>query len=154
MGLGRGLEQPWGVPLPVGVDEVFARRLKEVREQAGVTQAQLADRMTSAGQKMHRSAIAKIETNQRPVLLGEAVWLAVLLGVQLIDLTHDPHADTVTDQLRQYRANAQIEVAALTHEVEEKQRNVRDAEAVLRDALNRLDRAQRHLADIEKEQDE
>ena len=51
---------------PEGADAAFGRRLRYLREQAGLTQQQLADVMREAGAKMHRSTIGKIEAGERP----------------------------------------------------------------------------------------
>ena len=63
-------------------DAMFARRLSQVRRAAGITQQELADRMTAAtGHKMYRSAIAKTENGYRSVPVGEAVQFAKCLDV-------------------------------------------------------------------------
>src|ERR1700733_1136938 len=68
-------------------DAIFARRLRDFRTIAGLTQQQMADRMQVAGyDNIHRSTIGKIESSDRPVSLGEAVSFARILGVDLDDL--------------------------------------------------------------------
>lgn len=71
-------------------DQVFARRLRALREVAQLTQRQLADQMTVAGYRMHQTTIAKIEAGDRPVVIGEAVCFASIIGVDLADLVKEP----------------------------------------------------------------
>ncbi len=54
-----------------------------------MTQQTLADLMAGTGNKFHRSTIAKIENGDRPVTIGEAVQLAGILGVNVLDLIRD-----------------------------------------------------------------
>src|SRR6185312_6689404 len=85
-------------------DSIFARRLRAVRKQAEVTQKQLADRMAARGHKMLQSTVAKIESGERPVSIGEAVQLAEVLGASLMDLVTD---DMTGRQEREYRQLAE-----------------------------------------------
>lgn len=81
---------PQGAPgpnvSPYSAEELFARRLKDVRVAAGVTQQQLADRASAAGHKLFRSQVGKIESGDRAVTIGEAAALADALGVDLAEL--------------------------------------------------------------------
>lgn len=70
--------------------EVFAQRLKEVRERRGWTQTRLVRRLeelgfsTSSGKALHRSTLAKIEadpTRARRVTLEEVLAISYALGV-------------------------------------------------------------------------
>ena len=61
---------------PAESDAILARRLRALREAAQLTQRQLADRMAGAGYQMHQTTIAKIESGDRPVTIGEAVAAA------------------------------------------------------------------------------
>ena len=75
-------------------DAVFGRRLRSIRQQAGMTQRQLAEGMTLVGHRMVPSAISKIESGDRPISLSEAACLAGLLGVTVAALAGDaPAAD-------------------------------------------------------------
>lgn len=67
-------------------DSIFARRLREVRTAAGITQQQLAGQMAETGHRMYHSTIAKIEAEDRLVTIGEAVRFAAILGVPLAEL--------------------------------------------------------------------
>jgi len=67
-------------------DAEFGWRLRHLREQAGLTQQQLAGVMRAAGSKMHRSTIGKIEAGERVVSVGEAAQFADVLGIGLTQL--------------------------------------------------------------------
>src|SRR5258708_19307983 len=75
-------------------DGIFARQLFKMRKAAGLTQEQLAERMTTAGNTMHRSAIAKIEAGERSGSIGGAVPFAGGLGVDLGGLTAPRYSHT------------------------------------------------------------
>jgi transcriptional regulator with XRE-family HTH domain len=129
-------------------DAIFARRLREVRQIAGVTQQQLADRMTAVGHKMHRSAIAKIEVGDRPVSIGEAVQLAGQLGTTLMDLVTDARADLPEERLHRKRVEAMIRVRSMQHEVAERQKYLDEAQVLCDNAVDRLKAALQRLADL------
>ena len=61
----------------------FGRRLRGLREDAGLTQRQLADVMRGAGYKIHQTTVAKIEAGERTVSVDEAAQLADVLGIDL-----------------------------------------------------------------------
>jgi transcriptional regulator with XRE-family HTH domain len=56
----------------VTVDELFSRRLREIREQQGVTQVELARRMAAQGTPIDRLTILKIERAGRPEAKGKS----------------------------------------------------------------------------------
>ena len=124
---------------------VFPRRLWEVRTKAGLTQQQLADRMSLVF-KMHRSAIAKIEAGGRPVLLGEAVAIAQILGVDLRELITVPDYDAGQRQ----RLEAQLEVRSLERQAAEQLGALEAARAQAADTQERLDAARRRLDELEE----
>lgn len=65
------------------VDENFATNLREYRETQGVSQEELARRMSARGFGFSQATVWKIEQNKRPVRLGEATALAEALEVPL-----------------------------------------------------------------------
>lgn len=73
------------------------RNLRRLREERGLSQAELAHKMEEFGVSLHPSAIAKIEArdvaNPRTIRLNEADALARALGVQLWDLLAGPHQE-------------------------------------------------------------
>jgi transcriptional regulator with XRE-family HTH domain len=90
-------------------ERILGIRLRGLREEAGLTQAQLAGRMTRQGFSMHQTTIAKIEANQRPVTVNEAVTLAAVLGIPMPWLLADPDLDEeasiLWDELRKVAAD-------------------------------------------------
>jgi transcriptional regulator with XRE-family HTH domain len=81
-------------------ERILGRRLRALREEAGMTQTQLADAMTRQGFPMHQTMIGKVEANQRPVRVNEAAALAGILGFALPDLLADPDLNAETSALR------------------------------------------------------
>jgi transcriptional regulator with XRE-family HTH domain len=136
-------------PLPAGFsDSIFAGRLREVRQQAGVTQQQLAARMTATGHKVHRSTIAKIELGERPVTIGEAVQLAGLLGIPLMELVTDHGAETERERDHAARVEAQIAVRSLQHEAAERYKLLEEQQVLYENTESRLKAAQRRLREL------
>jgi transcriptional regulator with XRE-family HTH domain len=62
------------------VTDVFAQRLRSVRERKGWTQQRVAARLGELGTRIDRASLAKIETGRRKVSLNEAVAIAAALG--------------------------------------------------------------------------
>src|SRR5262249_44073078 len=70
----------WGMPMATA-SELFGEQLRAVRGRKDWSQEQLADEMTSAGLKMDRTTITKIENGARNVSIDEALAFAAVLGV-------------------------------------------------------------------------
>lgn len=71
----------------------FARRLREERERAGLSQAAMAERLSEAlGSAVDASTVTRMEKNQRSVKIDEAVAMASVLGVELADLVSEEGA--------------------------------------------------------------
>lgn len=68
----------------------FGRRVKELRKAAGLTQAELADRLGRWGKSYHQTTVAKLEAGTRPTTLDELMPLAVALGVSQREFFDDP----------------------------------------------------------------
>lgn len=62
-------------------EQAFGRRVRALRAAAGITQADLADKMTHLGVSMRQGMIAKLERGARPTSVGEIAVLANVLGV-------------------------------------------------------------------------
>ena len=60
--------------------EVFAFLLRSIREEAGVTQVELAERL-----KMEQSTVSKIERRERRVDVAELRRICIALGVPLVE---------------------------------------------------------------------
>ncbi len=124
-------------------DEIFARRLRELRQRGGLTQQQLADRMSAAGPRMHRSAIAKIESGDRVVSVGEAFQLAAALGVPVAALVTDPG-----DDADRARVEAQVRLRAAEHEADRRLDLLEEAQLLHAHALEVVEEARQQLAGL------
>lgn len=67
-------------------EAAFAANLRRARTDRGLTQAQLAEGMASAGFKWHSPTVYKVENGERQIQLGEALELARILDVTLEDM--------------------------------------------------------------------
>jgi transcriptional regulator with XRE-family HTH domain len=138
------------MPRPdVNPEATFARRLRALREESGLTQRQLADQVTAAGYRMHQTTIAKIESLERPVALGEAVVLARVIGVSLPGLLDElPVGDDerALMSILTQRANCETKLAKLTSDLA----RARMAAAAAEEDVSRIAGA---LAETQKELD-
>jgi len=76
--------------------ETFARRAREERMSAGLSQSALAERVTELiGRSIDHSALAKLERHQRRASLDEALAIAEILDVPLAALLDDPEPTVV-----------------------------------------------------------
>lgn len=72
------------------INETFGQRVRDIRQQLGLSQRQVATMMASThGTPWHQTTVAKTETGERPVKLSEAVALATAFGVPVADLLAD-----------------------------------------------------------------
>lgn len=72
-------------------DRFIGRNVYRLREDKGLTQAVLADRVSEHGPlKMHQQTLAKIENGTRPMRLAEALLLAYELEVEVSMFTAYP----------------------------------------------------------------
>jgi transcriptional regulator with XRE-family HTH domain len=118
------------------IDELVAWNIRQRRQELGLSQAELAEKMAALGWKYHPQTVHRIESGQRKVTIGEAGALARIFGVTVDALTWP---DTVTHTAAWFgvfteRADAAFEqIAAQTREL----------------LLNR-ERIERGLAEVEK----
>lgn len=111
--------------------ETFARRLRQARERAGMTQTELAHKLSELlGNALDPSAITRIEKRERGVRLEEAVHIAEILGVPLAILTSDRDArELEIDDLRRQVEEQRDRGLAAMHEFEQAQLTIADLEA-------------------------
>jgi transcriptional regulator with XRE-family HTH domain len=128
---------------PEGADAAFGRRLRYLREEAGLTQQQLADVMRETGAKMHRSTIGKIEAGERVMSIGEGAQFADVLGVNLTELITVRNSRLVP---------AQLKVRSLEYRAAEYARQRDEAQVLLDDTLAKLEDARGRLKELEVEQ--
>jgi transcriptional regulator with XRE-family HTH domain len=119
------------------VEQNFATNVREYREQSGLSQEDLAQRMVERGFGFTQATVWKIEQGKRAVRIAEAVALMDALGLpSWMSLTRSPHAFRRDAQLQAvhrragaaYSAikdataeflHAQAEVAVIAHEARE-----------------------------------
>ncbi|MFW0774370.1 helix-turn-helix domain-containing protein [Paenarthrobacter nitroguajacolicus] len=121
---------------------IFARRLREERVQAGLSQAALAGRVTEVlDQKLDASAITRIEKNERAVRLDEAVVIAELLDVSLVAMIRDRESvDEKIGELRRDLSAAQWRAI----QAEEELQRAQDAIKGIQRLINDLEATQTH----------
>jgi hypothetical protein len=92
--------------------------------------------------------VAKIESGERPVSIGEAVQLAEVLGASLMDLVTD---DMTGRQEREYRqlAEAKIKVRSLEYETAEQDKLLQEAQFRHEHAVDQLQAARDELSKLE-----
>jgi transcriptional regulator with XRE-family HTH domain len=122
---------------------LFGKRLRNLREEAGLTQQQLADEMRKRGSKMHRSTIGKIEAGERVMSIGEAAQFADVLGIDLREMVNVGERRLALAQLR---------VRSLEHRADEYTRKRDELQVLLNDTLAKLEGARAQLEKLEAEQ--
>lgn len=98
---------------------LLARNVRATREHRGLSQTQLAKRMSNYGLAWLQNTIQRIEHQQRRVDIAEAHALARALGVTVDELLaggseHSPTEDASVDQIRAALAEceeAEVELA-------------------------------------------
>ncbi len=99
-------------------EALFARRLRELRAERGLSQAVLAERLSGLGLKIDPLAILRIEKNAddpdggRRIRLGEAALIARALGVRLEEMlrsTAPPAEDLKRAEAELYAAVADLQ---------------------------------------------
>ncbi|MCC3278167.1 helix-turn-helix transcriptional regulator [Arthrobacter sp. zg-Y40] len=119
--------------------EIFARRLNEERQRAGLSQAALAARITDMiGRSIDPSAIARAEKHERAIRLDEAVAIADALQVPLTSLLRDRDAiDYEIDELRRDLSLYQWKLS----KVEEEAQQAADSISATRRRIEELEAA-------------
>lgn len=96
----------------------FARRLREERERAGLSQSALAEQLSAAlGSAFDSSTVTRIEKASRSVKIEEAVVMASVLGLELADLVTEGGAVAARGrELRRELERQQGRAEAAIHE--------------------------------------
>ena len=116
------------------VEQNFATNVREYREQSGLSQEDLAQRMAERGFGFTQATVWKIEQGKRAVRIAEAVALMDALGLpSWMNLTRSPHA---------FRRDAQLQSA---------HRRAGAAFAAIKDAAAEFLRAQDEVAVVAHE---
>lgn len=109
-------------------ERAFGLRVRELRLALGMTQAELADRMSNLGYGMSQTMIAKLERGARPTSVAELAVLGNILSVRPADLlsgqTFPLEVARLSERrLRVYRKASAV--AELDHQLEVKQQGLR-----------------------------
>ncbi|WP_272948536.1 helix-turn-helix domain-containing protein [Kribbella albertanoniae] len=92
--------------MPALPSDTFARRLRMERERQGLSQAELARRVTEVlGVNVDKSAVARIEQQTRAIRLDEAAAMAEVLGLPIAALLSDRSAGENEALKQQYLAD-------------------------------------------------
>lgn len=71
------------------VEKRVGKRIRDLREAAGMTQEMLATKLQLRGCDMTRSAVAKIEVGQRHLYVDEVILIREILGVGYEELLNE-----------------------------------------------------------------
>ena len=119
--------------------EIFARRLNEERQRAGLSQAALAARITDMiGRSIDPSAIARAEKHERAIRLDEAVAIADALQVPLTSLLRD--RDAIDDEIDELRRDLSLYQWKLS-KAEEEAQQAEDSISATRRRIEELEAA-------------
>lgn len=96
------------------VEQNFATNVREYREQLGLSQEDLAQRMADRGFGFTQATVWKIEQGKRAVRIAEAVALMDALGLpSWMNLTRSPHAFRRDAQLQAVHRRADAAYSAI-----------------------------------------
>lgn len=81
-------------------DEQIGARVRELRREEGLSQAELAELMTDMGVPMQQQTILKIEKGSRSLRMSEAVVMATCLRVTMSSMVPVENQTRVMNELR------------------------------------------------------
>lgn len=126
--------------MPGTLATTFARRLRENREAAGLSQTELARRLTDRlGTAVPSTAVTKMENDTRSVKIDEAVAIAEVLRVPLLRMLGDDEDDRDAEiRHAQYDVdNAEVLLRAAQEELGRREAELERANARLEELLHR-----------------
>lgn len=77
------------------------RRVRQLRENFGWSQAELGKRLTLSGHPARQSTVAKMEAGSRPLRVNELQQLADAFGLSIFDLLEEVRVDELADAQQQ-----------------------------------------------------
>lgn len=125
-------------------EQVFAHQMRRLRTARGLSQADLAERVSSLGGTLYQQTIAKIESGQRSLRLSEADLIAQALGSSVTEMLSrgiDHSESNVSD----------LEAEGLIDEIMNVSRRRQEAEAVLASTRHHMERVARQFREAQTE---
>jgi transcriptional regulator with XRE-family HTH domain len=74
--------------LDAGFDQDVGANIQRYRAARGMSQSELADRLSEGGEKVHQQTVQKIEKGTRPLRFSEAIRIASILELPTSELTN------------------------------------------------------------------
>jgi transcriptional regulator with XRE-family HTH domain len=129
-------------------ETVFSARLREAREAAGMSQAQLAAQISERhGIQIDPMTILRMEKGRRRITLNEAVAVADVLNIRLFDLLLPLPADVLDAQPGRLRKRA----ATLAARLEQLTADIAKAEADVAQSRARAGELRRERNEVQVE---
>ncbi|OBK07266.1 helix-turn-helix domain-containing protein [Mycolicibacterium conceptionense] len=88
-------------------ERLFAANVKRIRQARGLSQQDIADLLTEQGFPVHQTAVAKLETGQRPLRVAEAAAIAAALDIPPLSVFYGPAEDDQLEELQRELMRAQ-----------------------------------------------
>lgn len=88
-------------------ERLFAANVKRIRQARGLSQQDIADLLTEQGFPVHQTAVAKLETGQRPLRVAEAAAIAAALDIPPLSVFYGPTEDDQLEELQRELMRAQ-----------------------------------------------
>lgn len=124
----------------------FGRRVKRLRKDVGLTQKELADRLSQWGRSYHQTTVAKLESGNRPTTLEELIPLSVALGVSQREFFQDP---SPTESAERRVREAEQEVLNLRTEVRATHSRYLQLQEELQEAMDVYSRRMETLQELD-----
>jgi transcriptional regulator with XRE-family HTH domain len=129
-------------PSPTDFNQRVGENLHQIRKAAGLSQADLAERLTARGLSFQQPTILKLEKGSRPLRLEEASAIAEELGVNVAALLQS-NRDVIQQTLlarRQHCKQLQVELNELNQQVTQKTQALAEAWSLMLETKRELER--------------